>query len=257
MEPVTFSLGSGARRTRPHREVKVTLVRLVPPLVLVAVLSVPVGAEVLPPEPRDGCVTGMIPAYSPPTDIDLFTVPDGMRFVLTEIQIEAGSPTLASLIDDLGTPRWIRLGTDGTRSWVTGITFGPNRIVRIQFGHHPYDRVYTICWTGYLRPLPPPPTSVTGGKDQVGLNLRVGPNPGTGSTTLWFRLDRPGPFKLAIYDPQGRLVRTLRSGQTAVGDQAVRWDGRDRNGKDVEAGLFFARLETSGGRRSAKIVRVE
>src|SRR5207249_3246567 len=109
---------------------------------------------------------------------------------------------------------------------------------------------YTICWAGYVSPSGT--TSVIGG-DAERLGFRIGPNPTAGGATLWFRLDREGPIKLAIYDAQGRLVRGLRTGTAHPGEQSVHWDGRDRNGKKVGSGLYFASLETQGEKHNAKI----
>lgn len=46
--------------------------------------------------------------------------------------------------------------------------------------------------------------------------------------------------ELTIYDVQGRRVRTLNF---QPGDRGVHWDGRDRNGSSVPAGLYFAKAE--------------
>ena len=119
---------------------------------------------------------------------------------------------------------------------------------------------YSICWTGYVRKLDDATTGTTGvivGEELEHLGLRAGPNPTGAGVTLWFRLGRGGPIKLAIHDAQGRLVRSLKSGNARPGEQSVRWDGLDQNGKKVDSGLYFASLETPGEIRSAKIVRIE
>ncbi len=62
--------------------------------------------------------------------------------------------------------------------------------------------------------------------------------------------------KLAIYNTAGRLVRTLSapSGRTAA---CVIWDGRDDEGKDVNAGVYFCRFESGGSVRTEKLIRLK
>jgi hypothetical protein len=237
-----------------HTEVRVLLRAILPLALLVAVTS-PVTPEVLPTDVRDGCVSGIIPAYVENGEADLFVVPVDFRFVLTDVQVSTSPDVATQVVDDFGTLRWMWVGTQEPRSWRTGIVFGPGRTVRLRFPLYPYDRSYTICWSGYMKASDG--TTSVSGKDQVGASLKIGPNPTKEGATLWFRLEREGPVKLAIYDAQGRVVRALKSGRVKAGEQSVRWDGRDRSGRNVEAGLYFARLETPGGRSHAKIVRVQ
>jgi hypothetical protein len=78
----------------------------------------------------------------------------------------------------------------------------------------------------------------------AGVALAAAPNPFNPSTTLRFALDRDGCIRLAVYDSRGHLVRTLVEGRRLAGAQAVRWDGRDENGRAVAAGTYLARLQT-------------
>jgi hypothetical protein len=59
---------------------------------------------------------------------------------------------------------------------------------------------------------------------------------------------------LAVYDVQGRRVRTLLDGEVPPGQQVVRWDGRGAGGKAVGSGIYFARLTSSSGQRVARVV---
>ncbi len=81
---------------------------------------------------------------------------------------------------------------------------------------------------------------------------RVAPNPFMGRTRVEFALPAPDRVRLAIHDMSGRLVRTLRNGETlAAGRHAVAWDGRDENGRDMASGVYFARIEA--GDRVAQV----
>ena len=83
---------------------------------------------------------------------------------------------------------------------------------------------------------------------------RPSPNPGAGTTTLSFALPRAGRVTLAVFDTQGRRVRTLASGRFPAGVHAVRWDGADESGRRVTSGVFTCRLESEAGTRQQRLV---
>ncbi|MEK7317106.1 MAG: hypothetical protein AAB011_13065 [Candidatus Eisenbacteria bacterium] len=52
--------------------------------------------------------------------------------------------------------------------------------------------------------------------------------------------------RLAILDLRGRVRRLLAAGERFGGGGAILWDGRDDDGRQVEPGLYVARLEATG-----------
>jgi hypothetical protein len=83
------------------------------------------------------------------------------------------------------------------------------------------------------------------------------PNPFSASTTI--RFDVPasgGRVKLAVFDVNGRRVRTLEDGFVAGGAQTSRWDGLDAAGRPAASGVYFCRLEASGATQSTKLMLV-
>jgi subtilisin family serine protease len=83
------------------------------------------------------------------------------------------------------------------------------------------------------------------------------PNPFNPATTLRFSLPAAGHAELKLYDVQGRLVRTLIDGHRAAGQGQVRWDGRDRSGRRVASGTYYARLEAAGQTSVKSLVLVK
>jgi glucose/arabinose dehydrogenase len=84
------------------------------------------------------------------------------------------------------------------------------------------------------------------------------PNPFNPRTAIPFAVARDGaPVTLAVYDPAGRLVRTLVSGPRPAGDQSVAWDGTNQAGHPVEAGVYLYRLVTDGVATSRKMLLLE
>jgi hypothetical protein len=83
------------------------------------------------------------------------------------------------------------------------------------------------------------------------------PNPSGGATELAFTLDNPGLVTVAVFDVQGRLVRTLATQRFVTDSATVAWDGKSDGGADVPSGTYFARVMTAaGGVATEKIVRV-
>ncbi len=105
--------------------------------------------------------------------------------------------------------------------------------------------------------IPVPATSV----DQPALPAQTvllanEPNPFTGETTIRYSLAANASANLAIYDPSGRLVRTLVSGQVPAGVHAAVWDGRDEAGNRAAAGVYFYSLKTAGVESRQKLLLV-
>lgn len=80
------------------------------------------------------------------------------------------------------------------------------------------------------------------------------PNPFNPSTTFSFELLYADHVNLAIYDPQGRLVRTLLDGTVAGGRHEIVWDGRGDRGEELPAGTYFYRMRAAGVNYSRKAI---
>jgi hypothetical protein len=80
------------------------------------------------------------------------------------------------------------------------------------------------------------------------------PNPCRPETDILFRLRSETETKVAIYDIHGRLVKVLSEGLLPAGEHSTHWDGRDRTGAPVAAGIYFADLQTGKEVLSRKII---
>jgi flagellar hook assembly protein FlgD len=81
-------------------------------------------------------------------------------------------------------------------------------------------------------------------------------NPGTGSTTLRFRLPQEAAATLEIYTPNGQRVWTSGAATYPAGEHSLRWSGRDAAGARARAGLYFVRLTSPLGTRNVKMIRL-
>ena len=82
------------------------------------------------------------------------------------------------------------------------------------------------------------------------------PNPGTGATSLNFRLPQPAEATLEIFTPNGQRVWTSGRMAFGAGTSSVRWSGKDAGGAAAPAGLYFVRLSSVFGTKNVKMIRL-
>jgi hypothetical protein len=85
-------------------------------------------------------------------------------------------------------------------------------------------------------------------------SLRASPNPFRRSLTLRWDLPAALPFRIAIFDATGRLIRTIDTrgaeGSNASQSGQATWDGTDARGAPLPSGIYFYSLECGGGTSS-------
>jgi parallel beta-helix repeat protein/predicted outer membrane repeat protein len=96
-----------------------------------------------------------------------------------------------------------------------------------------------------------------------GVGLACRPNPFRGATTISCRLpDGAGAgdgvaATITIYDVAGRLLHASPVRWRPDGQASLTWDGRDRGGQPVPAGVQYVRLSADHESRTLKLVRLE
>jgi hypothetical protein len=101
----------------------------------------------------------------------------------------------------------------------------------------------------------PWPVAVTERKPAPRLDLwQNSPNPFNPSTTIRFTTPTSGVVNVAIYDVNGRLVRTLVDGPLPAGQHGVVWDGTDASGRHVASGVYLYRLTSGEGTVTKRMV---
>jgi hypothetical protein len=81
-----------------------------------------------------------------------------------------------------------------------------------------------------------------------------GGNPiGVGSRVI-FGLPASGRVRLALYDVAGRCLVDLMAGRLEEGYHTITWSGTAQDGSHLSPGLYFLRLETESGAKTAKAV---
>lgn len=119
--------------------------------------------------------------------------------------------------------------------------------------------IFEFVWTD-AQQVPSLPECVVSGTPEEGMRDRGAllsrpiPNPMDETTELSYSIAVPGMVKLAIFDVNGRMLRSLVDCSEGAGTRSVLWDKRDDGGKPVSPGVYTCSLETSGFRSSQKIV---
>ncbi|MFN0152465.1 MAG: S8 family serine peptidase [bacterium] len=72
--------------------------------------------------------------------------------------------------------------------------------------------------------------------------LAITPNPARDQASIRYSIPTGSPVVLELFSVDGRRVRSLESGWLTAGNHIAAWDGRDAAGRDVAAGIYFARL---------------
>jgi hypothetical protein len=82
-------------------------------------------------------------------------------------------------------------------------------------------------------------------------NFKAFPNPLRAGDTVTF-IDLPADATVKIFTVSGEWVQTVYADFTG----RALWDGRDRDGRAVPAGVYLARAESRGGRKTLKVAVV-
>ena len=89
---------------------------------------------------------------------------------------------------------------------------------------------------------------VTGVDDEIPVAAtaieKIWPNPAAASTNIRYALQSAGRASIQIFDPGGRLVRTLVDGNVAAGVHSTLWNLYDDRHHRVTPGVYFVRFDT-------------
>ncbi len=69
------------------------------------------------------------------------------------------------------------------------------------------------------------------------------PNPATDYVSVEYALSKPQTISIDIYDLQGKLLNTIMNRRQTPGNYQIMWNGTDKNGKEVNSGLYLIRLQ--------------
>ena len=84
--------------------------------------------------------------------------------------------------------------------------------------------------------------------------LGARPNPITSSAQLHYELAREQHVRIDVLDLQGRRIRRLRDGPHRSGSHSVMFNRRDDEGRRLQAGVYFLRLEAGTETHRSRVV---
>jgi hypothetical protein len=79
------------------------------------------------------------------------------------------------------------------------------------------------------------------------------PNPLSGTTLLLFENPTRGRVRVDVFDARGARIAALVDAILPGGRSVAPWNGKDREGRAMPAGTYFAKVQTSRGIGSAKL----
>ena len=82
------------------------------------------------------------------------------------------------------------------------------------------------------------------------------PNPARRSTTINYTIENPAHVTIRIYNSLGQEIKTLVDDRHSAGSFNAKWDGKDRHGDEVAAGVYFYRLEMDGVATTRKMLKL-
>ncbi len=111
------------------------------------------------------------------------------------------------------------------------------------------DQAFAIVTTSVDAPSPVLPRMLS-------LSIPT-PNPSRDVVSMVLTLPTDSEVAVDLFDITGRHVRSLASGAHAAGEHRLVWDGRDNDGMNAGAGVYFARARIGGQALKRTLVRVE
>jgi hypothetical protein len=128
----------------------------------------------------------------------------------------------------------------GNPSVVTALAFRDN-VLWVGGGFTRAGRVTAMnvaTWTGFTLQGRPQQRFLTG-------PIAITPNPSRPGKTIDFVIAGKAPAEVGIYDLAGRRLHMVSAAPMGDGAAAT-WDGRDADGREVPAGIYFARVLREG-----------
>jgi len=83
------------------------------------------------------------------------------------------------------------------------------------------------------------------------------PNPFNPGTVIKFELPQLDHVKLSVFDIRGQLVKVLTDKTYPQGLSQVQWDGTNRMGNKVSAGVYLYRIETANFTNTKKMLLLD
>ncbi|MEZ5065068.1 MAG: S8 family serine peptidase [bacterium] len=156
----------------------------------------------------------------------------GVVVVVADDVDHSGTPFTDTPLLPATTYHWTAFSRDEAPNWSVGVSSSA-----------------TTTGTAVDAPLPVPASTAI-------RFVRTGVHPFRERATFRYDLPVTCQVSLEIVDATGRRVTTVMRGERPAGSHVAVWDGRDRSGTPVAAGVYFARFRAADRVFSEKLLRV-
>lgn len=83
------------------------------------------------------------------------------------------------------------------------------------------------------------------------------PNPFIKTTNIKINISKPEFYRLGIYNYSGDLIKYLTECHLGSGEYTFSWDGTDKSGSEMPAGVYFYRLESNTRSQVKSLIKVK
>ena len=80
------------------------------------------------------------------------------------------------------------------------------------------------------------------------------PNPFNPNTTINYDLPKDAFVNIVIYDILGREIKSLVNQKQPAGYHSQVWNSKDKQGREVGAGIYFYQIQSQGNIKTRKMV---
>jgi len=89
---------------------------------------------------------------------------------------------------------------------------------------------------------------------QENFQLNISPNPCQETLTISYSLSTNSDARIAIFNEEGSLIKTLINGNQNIGIHQFKWDIKNSNIGIVSSGTYFAKLYVNGKTYTQKFI---
>jgi hypothetical protein len=145
---------------------------------------------------------------------------------------------------------------------LTGLNLPPNYTVRMYINDQGFTMGQEPEWTfiptpgtynGMIKVTNYPVTNTDLVQSPIS-GLKIFPNPFNPSATIAFSMPKTQDVKVDIYNIKGQKVCNLQSGLMAKGEHKLVWNGKDKQGRSVSSGIYFAKVSSGVYQQNVKMV---
>ena len=84
--------------------------------------------------------------------------------------------------------------------------------------------------------------------------IKISPNPFKNFTLIEFYIDKMSDVEINIYSYQGQIIKSFKLDNLPAGNHQVIWNASDNSSKKVSNGIYFIKIKSENGTKTAKII---